>query len=194
MDTPEFTFGKENPMSQRWLVAYATSAGSTIGVAAAIGETLGARGFAVDVKPIKSNSKIDDYQAVVIGSAVHGGRWLPEAITFVRDNQAALKRVPVALFCVHIMHLGADEKSRQNRQAYLNPVRPLLTPLDEVYFAGKGGDSASQSGVERWLSGLFNIPAGDQRDWNKIRGWATALNLSAAVSCPGSARAAGTLA
>ena len=187
IDTPEVSFGKEDPMRQRWLVAYATSAGSTVGVAAAIGETLGARGFAVDVKPIKSRPQIEGYQSVVIGSAVHGARWLPEAMAFVQDNRTALNRVPVALFCVHIMNLGTDEKSRQNQRAYLNTVRSLLTPLDEAYFAGTGMDSASPSGLERWLGGMFNIPEGDRRDWTSIRGWAAALNLPPAAAGSASA-------
>ena len=177
VDTPEFTYGKENAMSQRVLVAYATAAGSTVAVADAIGQALGARGFAVDVKPINANPKLDDYQAVVVGSAVHGGRWLPEAVAFARDHQAALRQMPVAVFCVHIMNLGTDEKSRQNRRAYLNTVRPFLSAVDEAYFAGKGMDPATASGFERFMAGLFNISTGDQRDWAKINAWASAVNL-----------------
>ena len=40
-------------MNNRILVTYATRAGSTAEVAAAIAETLAARGYAVDVKPVK---------------------------------------------------------------------------------------------------------------------------------------------
>ena len=40
-------------MDNRILVTYATRAGSTAEVAAAIAETLAARGYAVDVKPVK---------------------------------------------------------------------------------------------------------------------------------------------
>lgn len=66
-------------MNKRILVTYATHTGSTVDVAAAIGETLGARGFAVDVRPVKENPSVDGYQAVVMGSAVNGAKWLPEA-------------------------------------------------------------------------------------------------------------------
>jgi menaquinone-dependent protoporphyrinogen oxidase len=177
VDTPEFAFGKENPMHPRLLVTYATRTGSTVGVAAAIGEVLGAKGLAVDVKPIKDSPKVDEYQAVVIGSAVNGGRWLAEAMEYVSDNRTRLQRVPVALFCVHIMNLGADERSRRNRRAYLDSVRALLSAADEAYFPGMGGDPASQSRLERWMSGIFKIPQGDQRDWDSIRGWAAGLQL-----------------
>jgi menaquinone-dependent protoporphyrinogen oxidase len=85
-------------MNNRVLIAYATYAGSTVEVAAAIGERLGAQGFAVDVKPVQDKPPIDGYQAVLIGSAVHRGHWLPEAIDFVKANQPALSHAPVALF------------------------------------------------------------------------------------------------
>jgi menaquinone-dependent protoporphyrinogen oxidase len=172
LDTPEFIYEKENDMQPRLLVAYATAAGSTIGVAEAIGKNLATSGLSVDVKPIKNNPIFEGYHAVILGSAVHGGRWLPEAIKFVQDHQAELKRVPVAVFCVHILNLGTDEKSHQNRQAYLDPIRSLLPIVDEAYFAGKGIDPDKASPFEQLMAWLMKIPPGDKRDWDKIGTWA----------------------
>jgi menaquinone-dependent protoporphyrinogen oxidase len=175
--TPAFVYGKDEAMNRRILVTYATRTGSTVGVAATIGETLGKHGFAVDVKPVKENPTPEGYQAVLIGSAVNGAKWLPEAVEFVRNHQHALNGVPLALFSVHIMNLGDEGKSRQNRLAYLDAVRPLLKPLDEAFFAGKGLDPKQQSWLEGWLYRTFKIgPEGDCRDWAKIRGWADGLS------------------
>lgn len=66
-------------MNRRILVGYATRNGSTTGVAEKIGETLGERGYSVDVVPLKERSSPEGYDAVVLGSAVNGGQWLPEA-------------------------------------------------------------------------------------------------------------------
>ncbi len=172
---PSFTFGG-TALDKHVLVAYATRTGSTVGVAQAIGETLGGRGYGVDVRPILDSPSIEGYGAVVIGSAVNGGKWLPEAEEFVKLNQQALGKVPAALFCVHIMNLGDDEKSRQNRLAYLSTVRPLAKPVDEAYFAGLGPDSAP-SGIAGWFYRMFggSEATGDCRDWGKIRGWAESL-------------------
>lgn len=165
-------------MNGHILVTYATRTGSTVGVASAIAETLGQRGFAVDVKPVKDNPSPAGYQAVLIGSAVNGANWLPEAIEYVRANQTDLQQAPVALFCVHIMNTGDDEKSLQKRQAYLKEVRPLLGSAEEAYFAGLGLNPADSSGFERWIYRTFKIgPEGDCRDWNKINGWAKSVEL-----------------
>lgn len=171
---PSFTFG--GMANKRVLVAYATRTGSTVGVAEAIGQCLGGRGLGVDVRPILESPPIGDYAAFVIGSAVNGGKWLPEAEEFVKANQQALGKVPVALFCVHIMNLGDDDGSRKNRLAYLSAVRPLAKPVDEAFFAGLGPDSAP-SGIAGWFYRMFggSDATGDCRDWAKIRGWAESL-------------------
>ena len=160
-------------MKQRILIAYASVFGSTVDVAATIGETLAKHDLAVDVKPIEGNPKLDDYQAMVIGSAVQHGNWLPEAIDFVRNNHVALKELPVALFCVHITNLGDDETSCRNRLAYLDAVRPLVNPVDEAFFAGR----FDRRGAKLMLPAFFArfIPPLDFRKWEKMHAWAEHL-------------------
>lgn len=178
VETPTYVFGQESGASGKILVGYATRTGSTVGVAATIGETLAARGYAVDVKPLKDAPALDGYRAVVLGSAVNGGQWLPEAVSFVEGQQQALNRIPVALFCVHIMNLGDDESSIKKRLAYLDAQRGLVTPVGEAFFAGMGMNAETASGFERWIYRTFNIgPEGDCRDWDKIRAWAKTLVL-----------------
>lgn len=169
---PEFIYGKDNLTNKRILVTYATRAGSTVEVAAAIGETLAQRGFSVDVKPSKEKPQVDGYEAVLVGSAIRMGEWLPEAVEFVENNQSRLNQIPTAFFTVHIGNIGDDEKSRAGRLAYLDTVRPLLKPVDEVYFAGKM-DFARLSFLDRLL--VANDVEADHRDWKAIRGWADGL-------------------
>ncbi len=165
-----FTYG-EAAMNNRVLIAYATYAGSTVEVAAAIGERLGAQGFVVDVKPVQNKPPVDGYQAVVIGSAVHHGNWLAEAIDFVKVNQLALNHMPVALFCVHIQNMGNDEPSRQRRLAYLNEVRSLVQPIGEGFFSGRFNRRGAALLLPGWLARL--VPNIDLRNWESIRAWAT---------------------
>ena len=167
-----YTYGAV-AINNRVLVAYATCTGSTVEVAAVIGEMLGARGFSVDVKPVHEKPPVADYQAVLIGSAVQHGHWLPEAIDFVKANRATLQRVPVALFCVHIQNMGNDAASRQKRLAYLNEVRPLVQIVDEGFFAGRFNRRGAALLLPGWLARL--VPNIDLRNWESIRGWAANL-------------------
>lgn len=177
IETPSFVYGDEPMKTERILVAYATRTGTSVGVASAIGETLAARGFTVDVKPIQENPITEGYQTIILGSAINGANWLPEAVEYVKNHQQALNQAKVALFSVHIMNLDDDENSKKNRLAYLKEVRPLLKPIAEAFFAGLGMDPEGKAGIIRWAYRTFVGPEGDCRDWDKIRGWAQNVSL-----------------
>jgi menaquinone-dependent protoporphyrinogen oxidase len=174
VETPELSYAKDNTMNKKILVTYATRAGSTAEVAIAIGEALNKRGFAVDVRPVKEKPNLANYQAVLMGSAVRMGSWLPEAVDFVKTNQMAFKKIPVAIFTVHMNNTGEDDESRAARLAYLDAVRPLLNQAEEVYFAGKL-DLASLSFLDRLVVKMVKGVEADRRDWNKIRNWVPAI-------------------
>ncbi len=158
-------------MNTRVLIAYATRAGSTGDIAQAIGEVLRARGCRVDVRTVKSRPRVEDYEAVLIGSAVRSGSWLPEAVGFVVEHQLTLKCLPEALFTVHMHNTGNDPQSVANRRVYLSAVRPLIHPVGEVFFSGVI-DPAKLSLLDRLMVRAVKAPVGDFREWDKIRGWA----------------------
>ncbi len=173
---PDVSYGEAN-MTSKVLIAYATKSGSTAEVAAAMGEALGKLGVAVDVKPVKDVTRLDDYRAVVLGSAVRMGAWLPEAANFVKNNPAHLSRLPVAYFTVHLQNLGDSEEERTLRTAYTAPVRQVLAPTTEAFFAGKM-ELARLSFFERMLSKAMKAVDEDRRDWGKITAWAEGLPVA----------------
>ena len=85
---------------RRVLVAYASKYGSTGGVADAIGKELCSKDVAADVVLIKNANNIGSYQGVIIGSAIYMGKWMSEAVDFVKKNKDILRKVPVAYFLV----------------------------------------------------------------------------------------------
>ncbi len=177
--TPEFVFEKDESMNKRVLIAYATRAGSTPEIAAAIGETLSARGCAVDVKSVKSLPSLNGYSAVILGSAIRMGSWLPEMVDFIKANQAALTQsismgMPVTMFTVHMLNTGDDPASHTARLAYLDRIRPLLGKVEEAYFTGVI-DMEKLSFLDRMMVKMVKSPLGDQRDWHKIHRWASAV-------------------
>ena len=162
-------------MSKRILIVYATRAGSTIEVAQVIGEALSGRGYEVDIKAVKENPAVDGYQAFIMGSAIRMGSWLPEAVDFIRKNQPKLSQIPTAIFTCHRLNTSGDEASRAARAAYIAPIRQIITPQAEAFFSGTL-DHAKLNFVDRLLAQAVEkstlTPAGDFRDWSRIRSWA----------------------
>ncbi|MHC1781196.1 MAG: flavodoxin domain-containing protein [Anaerolineaceae bacterium] len=159
------------------LVVYASKAGSTAEVAQAIAETLRAKGLTVDVSQVKHAVDLSGYQAVMVGSCIRMGAWLPEAVKFVEKNQAALKSVPTAFFQVGA---GLKEDTPANREealGYMAKASELVEPVSMGVFAGKV-DFSKLSLLDRLISNMVGSVEGDWRDWDAIRAWTeTAVSL-----------------
>lgn len=176
VELPDRTLEGEQPVNNRILVTYATRAGSTAGIATVIAETMAARGYSVDLKPVSEKPDLTGYAAVVIGSAIRMGHWLPEAVDFVKTHQTDLNAVPVALFTVHMLNTGDDEASRTGRLAYLNDIRPLLPGAEEVYFTG-AMDFERLSFLDRLIAKMVGAIEEDRRDWGAIKQWARTVEM-----------------
>ncbi len=156
------------------LVAYATRAGSTGEVAEAISQTLSASGATVDVRPLKKASDPKSYNAVVVGSAIRMGQWLPEAVQFVKTHQAALSTIPTAYFLVSGFLREDTIEMRDQVRAFLDPVRQILEPKSIGLFAGKM-DYSKLSWLDRTIAKAVKSVEGDWRNWDAIRAWAKEL-------------------
>jgi menaquinone-dependent protoporphyrinogen oxidase len=167
------SLGMDVPDARRVLVVYASRTGSTAEIAQVMGATLAMRGWRTDVVSVCDRPLVTGYDAVVLGSAVHGGKWLPEAIAFIEENVAALRRVPVAVFTVHGMNLGSDAERVAARRAYLDLVRTRIAPIDEVWFAGVVPQPVKSNFLALWMYRAAGGGCeGDCRDWSAIRAWA----------------------
>jgi menaquinone-dependent protoporphyrinogen oxidase len=162
---------------RRILVTYATRAGSTAEVATSIAEALRAGGATVDVLPIKAMPEVDGYDAVVVGSPIHMGHWLPEAVAFVKANRWILSYIPTAYFVVSEFLREDTPEMRQKVQAYLDPVCAMLEPTSVGVFAGKI-DYHKLSWLDRTIAKAAGTPEGDWRNWEAIRQWARELQAS----------------
>ncbi|MBL8056607.1 MAG: flavodoxin domain-containing protein [Anaerolineales bacterium] len=161
----------DNAMTDKILIAYASKCGSTGEVAQAIADELTRRGQAVDVRLAGSVKTIAGYRAVLVGSAIRMGQWLPEAVKFVERNAAVLPSLPNAFFTVHMLNTGDDAASRQARAAYLAGVHQFMAAQSEVFFAGKL-ELAKMSFLDRLISQAMKAQDEDKRDWAAIRAWA----------------------
>lgn len=166
--------GDMKPMKKQILIAYATKAGSTAEIAQFIGQTLCENGAAVDVRPIKEVRALDGYQAVILGSAIRMGRWLPEAVQFVEAHKTELSQMPTAYFLVSLFLSEGTDEIRKTVAAYLDPVREVLEPDAIGLFPGKM-DYSKLSWLDRQAAKMVKASEGDHRDWQAIRAWTTAL-------------------
>lgn len=166
-------------MSDRILVAYASMTGTTAGVAEAIGKTLSESGVEVDVCRVEDVKDITPYRAVVVGSAIQNRAWLPEAMRFVQNHRTELAGKPLATFAVCMTMAMKNQRYRSAVVDWLQPVRSLVSPVTEGFFAGRLDISKVPKLSDRIkfrLSVLFGVwSEGDHRDWNAIREWAGGL-------------------
>jgi menaquinone-dependent protoporphyrinogen oxidase len=107
----------------------------------------------------------------MVGSAIRIGAWLPEAVEYVKSHQAALQGKTTAFFLVCLTLKDNTPENQQIVQAYLDPVRALVKPQQEGFFAGKFFYK-EHSLLERLLGRVIKIPEGDFRNWDTIRAWA----------------------
>jgi menaquinone-dependent protoporphyrinogen oxidase len=155
----------------RVLVTAASRYGATAEIARAIGQVLTERGLDATVTSPEEVASLDGYDAVVLGSAVYAGRWLPPAKELVDRSGDALAARPVWLF---------------SSGPIGNPPKPEEDPVDSArlvertkardhrVFAGKL-TRKQLSFPERAIVMALRAQEGDFRDWPEIKAWASEI-------------------
>lgn len=161
----------------RVLVGYATAQGSTRATAEQIGDRLRRHGLDVEVRDLDGGVSVGGADAVVLGSAVHGRRWLPGARAFVAANAPELAAVPLWLFSV-----GMGRALRRPFRVLLRAQADLvvaeftdrLSFRDHRAFSGVVRDD-DLSATGRLLLRLMCRGAGDHRDPGAVDEWADGI-------------------
>lgn len=167
-------------MSDKILVAYASRTGFTGGVAEEIKKALEESGLQVDLCLMNNVKDISPYQAIIAGSAIQDRKWLPEAMEFMQNHREALSKKPFAAFLVCMtLAMPNDEKYRQAVMEWLNPVRDIIKPVSEGFFAG-ALDIDKIPSLSARIKFRISVMVGvwkeaDHRDWNAIHKWAVSL-------------------
>jgi menaquinone-dependent protoporphyrinogen oxidase len=172
-ESVESTLKKEGPMKNKVLIVYATRAGSTGEVAKAIGETLSEAGTHVEVQSVVDVNDLSRYQAVIVGSAIRMGRWLPEAVDFVKKHSDELSQMPTAYFVVCSTMKDDTPENRKKALAYLDSVHkaaPNIKPVDTGLFAGVI-DFSKLSFMDKSMLKVRGASEGDFRNWAAIKKW-----------------------
>ena len=157
-------------MSRRILIAYATRAGSTAGVAEAVAEQLRCAGCDPVLSEIKTDPSLDEYDHVVLGGPIYMGH-MSEVAGYVQKHESALQSRLIAAFAVGMSFVEDDEeKQAPAREALRSSLAPLQ-PRHLGYFAGKT-DPGKLSFLQRMALKIVKSPIGDFRDYEAIQAWA----------------------
>ncbi|RZL77090.1 MAG: hypothetical protein EOP32_26300 [Rhodococcus sp. (in: high G+C Gram-positive bacteria)] len=170
------------------LVGYASAKGSTRGIAERIAAELDSAGHDTDLRPCADITEARDYEVVVLGSAIHNGRWLPAAADTIDRLRPHLDGKPVWAFSVS--SVGATSTILSPRLArYLRRATPEPRAVQELratadvrdhrFFAGAiaPGD---WPGAGRLVFRLMGGRYGDARDWTAIDRWSATIRATAA--------------
>jgi menaquinone-dependent protoporphyrinogen oxidase len=170
------------------LVAYATWAGTTRGVADAIAKDLMYKKTIVEVSRAGLVKDINTYDAVVLGTSIHAGRTVGDFNKFLHRFYEPLKGKKLAYFVVCANMFTDNEQNRAETLGWLNKVLvglDDLKPVDIGMFAGgvvtEGEDYQRLNFIVKAIIGsmkesiIKQYNKSDLRDWDKISQWAKDL-------------------
>jgi len=158
------------------LVAYASRAGSTKGIAEFVGGKLQRDGAQTDVRDVGSIADASSYDAFVIGSALYMYHWLKEAREFVSRNRSVLAGRPVWLLSSGPTSLEKTDKKGRNLLEVMGPkeideLRGLTNPRDHRVFYGAFYPDHLKGALGFFARAAPKDEVGDFRNWSEIEAW-----------------------
>jgi menaquinone-dependent protoporphyrinogen oxidase len=151
----------------RILVTAASKYGSTAQIAQRIGDVLTARGHDVSVKP-PEEVEVTGFDAVILGSAVYAGHWLPAAKDLVERSAEELATRPTWLFSSG--PVGDPPKPTEDPMD-VEHILEATKATEHRVFAGKI-DKQRLSFPERAIVVALRVRSGDFREWGEVESWA----------------------
>ena len=188
---PEFALDVTQTTKPKLLIVYGSQLGSTAEQAVWMGEAARADGYAVQVAKAENAPRADDFDAIILGSAIRSNAWLDEAVEWAADNRDAFAHKPHALFqaSMTVAHILQDLPDRQLKPEHLERLSTSLAGLHKAAPILKSADIAYLPGcldydrltpVMRIVFPLASgsLSSGDFRDRQMVGNFAT-KNLAA---------------
>jgi len=153
------------------LVSAASKYGATGEIGQAVADVLAGKGLQVTVVTPDQVGPIEEFDAVVLGSAVYMGQWMKPARELAERSAAVLAARPVWLF---------------SSGPVGEPAKPAGNPVDvtKILQATKARDHRIFTGKlvkkhlsfpDRAMASAIRAAEGDFRNWAQIRDWATGI-------------------
>ena len=114
---------------------------------------------------------LDDFDAVVIGSAIYAGHWVEPATTFIDAHKAELRERTVWLFSSGPV---GDPPKPDTPSPDIKRISKTVNAREHHLFAGRlNHDELSL--VERAVIRVVHAGDGDFRDWSEVRDWTNSI-------------------
>lgn len=156
------------------LVAYASKRGSTAEIAEAVAATLRKSGIDAEPAPADGVRSLEDFDAVVLGSAVYMKRWRGDARHFLRRHREGLEKLPFWVFSSGPAGDPAEDNPEWTEPAKIVHEVERLGARGHVVFGGRLPQEP-HGPMEKAM--VKNTPPRfkDRRDWDEIRAWSTGV-------------------
>lgn len=157
------------------LVVAASRHGSTLELAQAMGQALQAHGVPAQIRgvndiPLSGPGSVEDFDGVLLGSALYSQRWLEAATRFARDRSQSLQGRPVWLFSSGAVGHPAMHEGPQE----IDELWRLTGAREHRVFPGRLEENDLDA-EERQVVGELGAADGDYRDWAAVRSWAAQI-------------------
>jgi menaquinone-dependent protoporphyrinogen oxidase len=123
-----------------FLVLYASTHGHTAKIAERVAQTVRSAGAVAHVSDVHAASDLDlsDYDAVIVGASVHGGRHQREVCGWIKRHTSELRAMPSAFFSVCLTAADDTNESRAASRKYIDELveETGWAPDEIVTFAG----------------------------------------------------------
>jgi len=156
------------PQGTKVLVSAGSKHGSTVEIAERIGSILRARGCEVDISRPEQVVGLEDYEAVVLGSAVYAGHWVDSAKGLAQRLADLSPKIPIWLFSSG--PIGDPPKPEEDPVDVADILQSTGARQHRV-FSGKI-DKSKLNFAERAILLAVHGQEGDFRNWSDIEEWA----------------------
>jgi menaquinone-dependent protoporphyrinogen oxidase len=154
------------------LVAFADRHGVARETAATVARELARAGrengrCSVELSPVQRQPDAVDFDAVVLGSGVHHGRWLPPALDWVGRMSSVLRERPVWLFSCGVPVVPqprtavgdgrwvADVLGARAHRSFAGPVEPpRLSSVEQAWYPVELPEDRDWTDVREWSRGI----------------------------------------
>jgi menaquinone-dependent protoporphyrinogen oxidase len=159
------------------LVSAASGHGSTTEIARIIGQTLASNDIAVDIVPPSDVDSLEDYDAVILGSAVYAGHWLAPARDFAIRFREPLAARSVWLFSSGPVGgpSGKLVQSMEEDHPDVIRIRQAIRVRGHRTFTGKLNPQSLSLAQRASVLVSRDLSGGDFRDWSVIMQWADGI-------------------